>query len=391
MATVSSRLRTESRGVDYLLLAFVVMLILIGLQAVYSSTFALAITEYNNVLYFLLRQGFWAAFGGLLLLICMRINYHFWGALSPLLLILAVTMLVLVLLPQFGVDRYGAQRWLSLGPLPPVQPSEFVKLAVIVTLATWLSGPSERAKRFITGLLPLSIFLGVISLLIMKQPDLGTTLVVLLIAGTMYFLAGANLPSIMLLGVSGVGAVAALVMSAAYRTQRLASFIDPWQDPTGVGFHIIQLLIALGSGGVFGLGIGASRQKFFYIPGAHTDGIFAIIGEELGFVGCAAVLLLFAAVVYRGARIVQRAPDTFGALLAVGIVSWIAFQALINVGGITRSIPLTGIPLPFISYGGSALAAIMAAVGILLNISRFCVDPPAAPPAAQGGPSLRRR
>ena len=370
MTTTFARASQQKGRPDYLLLAFVAALVLIGLQAVYSATFALAITEYNNMLHFLMLQGLWAVIGSILLIVCMRLDYRVWKLLSPLVVLMAVVALVLVLLPGLGSTQYGATRWLKLGPLPPTQPSEFVKLAVVIGLAAWLSGPGQPAKQVSKGLLPLMIALAGLTGLIMKEPDLGTALVIILTAMTMYFLGGADLKSLLVLFSSGLAGGALLVLSAAYRMDRWQSFLDPWKDPAGTGFHIIQLLIALGSGGIFGLGIGASRQKFFYVPGAHTDGIFAIIGEETGFLGCLVVVFLFAAVVYRGAKIVQRASEPFGALLAMGIVSWIAFQTLINIGGITRSIPLTGIPLPFISYGGSSLAATMAAVGILLNISR---------------------
>ena len=375
MVAASSTVRPQKSHADYLLLAFVAALVIVGLQAVYSATFALSITEHNNVLYFLLRQGLWAAIGTVLLLVFMAIDYRWWKLVSPILLVLAVASLVLVLTPQFGFSQYGASRWLRLGPLPPTQPSEFVKLAVVLGLATWLSRPRQRTQGLLAGLFPLAAGLGVITLLIMKQPDLGTALIIILTAGTMYFLSGASLQSLTILACSGLAGAVLLISSAAYRLTRWESFLDPWGDPEGKGFHIIQLLIALGSGGVWGLGVGASRQKFFYVPGAHTDGIFAIIGEEMGFVGSVAVILLFAAVVYRGARIIQRAPDAFGSLLATGIVSWITYQTLINIGGITRAIPLTGIPLPFVSYGGSSLAATMAAVGILLSISRYTKKP----------------
>ena len=366
---------------DYLLLAFVGALVVIGLQLVYSATFALAITEYENVIYFLQRQAVWACIGTVLLLLLMRLDYHVWRVLAPVLLALTVAVLVLVLIPQFSVAQYGASRWLRLGPLPPVQPSEFVKLALVIGLAAWLSHPSHRPDRFYAGFLPPWVFLGVLTVMIMKQPDLGTALVILLTSTTVFFLAGADVRSLALLCAGGIVAGGALIGSASYRVERWASFLDPWQDPAGIGFHIIQLLIALGSGGIFGLGVGASRQKFFYVPGAHTDGIFAILGEELGLVGCLVVILLYAGLVYRGARIVQQAPDLFGQLLAAGVISWIAYQTLVNIGGITRSIPLTGIPLPFLSYGGSSLAATLAAIGILLNISRQSV------PSHSGGGS----
>ena len=310
------------------------------------------------------------------MLLLMRTNYHVLKPLSPVFLALAAVALGISLMPQFSVAQYGAARWLRLGPLPPVQPSEFVKLAVVVGLAAWLSNPARHPSRFREGLLPPAIFLSLMTAAIVKQPDLGTALVILLTASTVLFLAGLDLKSLALIVMAGAGGFALLVQNAAYRTERLASFLDPWQDPAGLGFHIIQLLIALCSGGIFGLGIGASRQKFFYVPGAHTDGIFAILGEETGFIGCLLVILLYAGLVYRGIRIVQHAQDPFGQLLGAGIVSWIAYQTLINIGGITGSIPLTGIPLPLLSYGGSSLAATLAAVGILLSISRHGAEQP---------------
>ncbi len=371
MVAAASSVRTPKGHADYWLLSFVTVLVVIGLQAVYSATFALAITEYHNVFYFLMRQAMGAALGVALLFACMSIDYRWWRFLSPFIFVGALVSLVLVIIPGFSSSQYGASRWLQIGPLPAVQPSEFMKIAMILVVAAWLSSSNRRVTDFKTGLLPIAGVVGIVSFLIMKQPDFGTVLVIILTAGTMYFLAGASLTALTMIVLSGLAGGAFLITTAAYRVERWQSFLNPWQDPQGIGFHIIQLLIALGTGGITGLGIGASRQKFFYVPGAHTDGIFAIIGEELGFIGCMVVILLFAAVIYRGARIVQHAPDRFGALLASGIVAWIAYQTLINIGGITQAIPLTGIPLPFISYGGSSLAATMAAVGILLSISRY--------------------
>ena len=371
MVAAASSVRMPKGHADYWLLGFVTVLVVIGLQSVYSATFALAITEYHNVFYFLMRQAMGAALGVALLFAFMSIDYRWWRFLSPFIFLGALAGLVLVTIPGFGSTQYGASRWLQIGPLPAVQPSEFMKIAMILLLAAWLSSSSRRVADFKTGLLPIVGVVGVVSFLIMRQPDFGTVLVIILTAGTMYFLAGASLPTLTMIVFSGLAGGAFLITTAAYRVERWQSFLNPWQDPQGTGFHIIQLLIALGTGGITGLGIGASRQKFFYVPGAHTDGIFAIIGEELGFIGCMVVILLFAAVIYRGARIVQHAPDRFGALLASGIIGWIAYQTLINIGGITQAIPLTGIPLPFISYGGSSLAATMAAVGILLSISRY--------------------
>jgi cell division protein FtsW len=221
------------------------------------------------------------------------------------------------------------------------------------------------------GLVPFVVLVGMVGGLILLEPDLGTTIVIVLTMLTLFFVAGASLTHLLALFMTGGVAVSLLIVAGDYRADRIFAFMAAEDEPGGRGFHVLQLLIALGSGGIGGLGLGASRQKFFYVPGAHTDGVFAIIGEELGFIGAVVVIVLFGALVFRGLRVMLHARDDFGALLAVGVTTWIAFQALINMGGITRSIPLTGIPLPFLSYGGSALAAVLAGVGILLSISRY--------------------
>ena len=356
---------------DYGLLVVVALLVLVGLQAVYSATFGLAVSEYNDVNYFVTKQGMWTLIGAAGMVLAMNIKYTFWKRISAVLMATAIISLVLVLFYHGGVEQYGAQRWLRLGPLPAVQPSEFVKLAVIIYMAAWVSSQGKKLNTFSSGFWPFCIMVGLVCGLVMLEPDLGTTTIIALIMGTLFYLGGASLRHVGLLGMIGLASGVMLIAGAAYRSDRWQSYVDPWGDPAGVGFHIIQLLIALGSGGMWGIGVGASRQKFFYVPGVHTDGIFAVIGEEVGFIGAVAVITLFAAFVYKGIRIIQEAPDKFSALTAAGITFWVAYQALINLGGVTRSIPLTGIPLPFISYGGSSLAATMFAVGILLNISRY--------------------
>jgi len=275
-----------------------------------------------------------------------------------------------VLVPGLGLERNGAQRWISLGPLPPLQPSEFAKLALIIYVSAWLAGKGHDLQDLALGFTPFVIMVGLVAGLILVEPDTGTAAVVVLTTLTLFFVAGASMKHLSAL--LGIGAVTALllILTSGYRADRLVAFIHPSNDPSGIGFHTLQLLIALGSGGIGGLGLGDSRQKFFYIPNSHTDGIFAIAGEELGFIGAMAVIILFAVLIYRGFRVVFRAHDEFGSLLATGIVSWIAYQALINVGGVTRAVPMTGIPMPFLSYGGSSLLVNAAAIGILLNISR---------------------
>ena len=369
-----------------MILGLVLGLVVLGLLMVYSSSFAVGLLAYNNANYFVLRQAVWAAIGLGGMLVLMRMDYHWLRTISPLLMLAAIVTLVAVLVPGIGLERNGAQRWLAMGPLPPVQPSEFAKLALIIYVAAWLSGKGTYIRSFALGFVPFVMMVGIVAGLILLEPDMGTAAVVVLITVTLFFIAGASLTHLLaLVGIGGVAAVF-LIMTAGYRADRLAAFLRPEDDPSGIGFHTIQLLIALGSGGISGLGLGASRQKFFYIPSAHTDGIFAVVGEELGFIGAMGVLLLFALLIYRGFRVLLRASDEFGALLATGIICWIAYQALINVGGISRAIPMTGIPMPFLSYGGSALATLLAAVGILLSISRYANGPP---PVEQEG--LRTR
>jgi cell division protein FtsW len=270
----------------------------------------------------------------------------------------------------------GAQRWVAVGPLPPLQPSEFAKLAVLIYMAAWLAAKGDAVKDFSLGVLPFVSMVGLIGALIMLEPDMGTTLMIAVITGTLFFVAGAKLFHVGVLITSGAVAASVLILTGDYRAQRLLSFTSAESDPEGLGFHTLQLLVAFGSGGWTGLGLGVSRQKFFYVPGSHTDGAMAIVGEELGFIGVAVVLVLFAVLLWRGLRIARRAPDRFGSLLVVGVLAWIAFQLLINVGGVTRSIPLTGIPLPFLSYGGSAILSLLTGVGILLSVSRSAVLTP---------------
>lgn len=366
---------------DRLLLAVVGVLLMVGLQMVYSSSFGYALTAYNDASYLALRQALWAIVGFALLLVFSRVDYHIWRDLSLVGMVLSILALIAVHLPVIGVNNYGATRWIRLGPLPPVQPSEFIKLPMIIYISAWLTGRGDKLREFSAGLAPFVILMGLVGGLIMLQPDLGTTATILLTASALFFIAGASLRHLLIL--AGVAAIAGLllVVGAEYRSGRMESFMDPWKDPQGKGFHIIQSLVAFGSGGFWGLGLGASRQKFFYVPGSHTDAIFAILGEELGYVGVVGVMALFAILICRGFRLSFRAPDQFGVLLASGITFWFTFQILINIGGITKSIPFTGIPLPFLSYGGSALAISMAAVGILLNISKQAVD--GGPPTGQ--------
>jgi cell division protein FtsW len=372
---------------DYLILGLVLGLVALGLLMVYSSSFALGLAAFDDPNYFVARQALWAAIGVALLIAMMRLDYRWLRSVSPLLMLAAIVALTAVLVPGIGLERGGAQRWIALGPLPPLQPSEFAKLALIIYVSAWLAGKGAYIRSFAMGFVPFVTMVGLVAGLILLEPDTGTAAVLVLTTVTLFFVAGASLTH--LAALVGIGGVAAgvLILTSGYRADRLFAFLSAEDDPSGIGFQTLQLLIALGSGGIDGLGLGASRQKFFYIPGSHTDGVFAVIGEELGFIGALGVLVLLAALIYRGFRVVLGARDEFGALLATGIVSWVGFQALINVGGITRAIPMTGIPMPFLSYGGSALAALLAAIGILLSISRHANASVAV--EKQGQPRLR--
>jgi len=372
VASQTSRLRAGQP--DYVILALVIALLVLGLITVYSASFALGQLEYNDVTYFVARQTVWAILGLAALLILMRTDYRTLRQVSPYLMAAAMVGLLAVLVPGIGAERNGATRWIALGPLPPVQPSEFAKLALIVYVSAWLTSHKREVKSFAMGFVPFVLLVGLVAGLVMLEPDMGTTLIIVLTMLTLFFVAGGSLTHLSALLPIGAVMGGFLILAGQYRLDRIFGFTSAEEDPSGRGFHILQLLIALGSGGIHGLGIGASRQKFFYVPGSHTDGIFAIIGEEMGFIGAVLVIALFAFLIYRGFRAVANARDDFGALLTVGVISWISYQTLINIGGITRSIPLTGVPLPFLSYGGSALAALLAGIGIVLSVSRYGRD-----------------
>jgi len=346
------------------------MLLLAGLLTVYTASFAVGYLEYGSTNYFVVRQAAYAIVGMMALVYFMRLDYRQLRYLAVPMMVVALVGLLAVLIPGIGVERNGARRWLEFGPLS-FQPSEFAKLAIIIYISAWLAGRRENISNFSLGLVPFVMMVSVVGGLVIVEPDMGTAIIIVLTTSTLFFVAGAPLSHLALLMASGVTVSYFMVLVQDYRLDRITSFVSPESDPQGNGFHILQLLIALGSGGVTGLGWGVSRQKFFYVPGAHTDGVFAIIGEELGLIGLLGILALFAFFVFRGLKATFATKDQFGTLLGIGIVSWISYQTLINVGGITRSIPLTGVPLPFLSYGGSALIAVMAAAGVLLSLSRY--------------------
>lgn len=384
------RPRLEAGHPDFAILITTMALVAIGVIFVYSSSFAIALAHFDNINYFFFRQLIAMSLGIAALIFFMSIDYHRLRVFSPLIMLLALLLLTLVLF--IGDDTYGARRSIQVGPMP-FQPSEYAKLALIIYISAWLASYRRDLKSFASGFLPFVFAVGVVSALILMEPDTGTAAVIVATTLSLFFIAGGSLIHVLTLGSSALVTGTLLILSGGYRADRLFAFTSAENDPSGLGFQTLQLLIALGSGGIEGLGLGVSRQKFFYIPGAHTDGIFAIIGEEAGFIGAMIVVGLFAYLVYRGFRVAMRAHDDFGTYLAMGVVCWIAFQALVNVGGIIRLIPLTGIPLPFISYGGSSLIMTMAAVGVLLSVSRYTREsaPERQPAHRQARPARRAR
>lgn len=338
---------------------------------VYSSSAISAHVNFQDSYYFLKRQLLWVFLGFAAMFVTMSMDYHRWSKLAKPLLILTLVLLVLVLVPGLGKVVNGARRWLGYGMFS-LQPSEIAKLSAIIYCSDYLARNQEKVTQFLKGLGPQLLLLLVIFGLILKEPDLGTALA---ISGTVFilmFVGGAKLSHLLGLASVGVAGVVAAILVEPYRLRRLLAFSDPWADPLNSGYHIIQSLYALGSGGLFGVGLGRSREKFLYLPEPHTDFIFAILGEELGFIGTVAIIVLFFLLAWRGLRVAISAPDIYGSMLATGVTSMIVLQAIMNIAVVTASMPVTGIPLPFLSFGGSALVFNLAGIGILLNISRYC-------------------
>ncbi|MGH2593284.1 MAG: putative lipid II flippase FtsW [Anaerolineae bacterium] len=358
---------SRSRGprLDYPLMIAVGALVAIGLMMVYSTTFDWGYQQYGDAAYFLVRQGVWLLLGVGAMLVMMRIDYSTWHRLSIPLMGGALVVLIAVLL--LGQERFGAQRSFLGGS---VQPAELVKLIVVIYIADWLSSKGERIREVGYGLIPFAVLIGAIAGLIVLQPDFGTAAVIVVVAGIMFFLAGADVKQILVGLVVSSATFLLLVANSPHAQARIQSYLDALNDPAQASYHVRQAMIALGSGGLFGVGPGASRQKFGYLPVPHTDSIFAVLGEELGLIGALIVIGLFAFLAYRGLRIALHAPDVFGTLVATGVTCWITVEALVNVAVMTGMLPLTGIPLPFISYGGSALVSLMAAIGLLQSIAR---------------------
>ena len=372
-AATDAALAEARRETDRWLVLLCVLLVGAGLVMVLSSSQALAYLDHRFALYYFFRQAVFAGIGFGLMAALRHVDYRTLRRHAPAAAAVAVVLMLLVLVPGLGIRANGARRWFNLGPLGSFQPSEIAKLAFAVFMARWVDKRGERLRSLTDGFLPFAVLLAAALGLVMLEKDLGSALVMGAIFCSIFFAAGGRKRYLVLLLVVLVAAFALLTIVESYRAQRLAVFLDPFKDPLGAGFQSRQALLALGSGGLTGVGLGHSVQKYLWLPEAHTDFIFAIVGEETGLVGTTAVLAAFVGLALRGYRTAMRAGDRFGVALAAGITSWIAFQALLNMGTVTDTVPITGVTLPFISYGGTSLAITMAAVGVLLNI------------AAQGG------
>jgi cell division protein FtsW len=360
-------MRLWRRGDRALLLA-VAALTAFGLVMVFSASEVQGWLWFHNAAYYFERQLMWLALGVVLLFAGANLDYHRLRPLAWPLGVGTVVLMVLVLLPHFGIEVNGARRWLRLGPLQ-MQPAELAKIAAIIFMALWIERHRERLSSLENGVVPFLALLGLTILLVILERDLGTTLILAGILLAQFLVAGGRKRHVLLLALIMALCVYLFILMEPYRLHRILAFVDPWSDPLNTGFQAIQSVVALGSGGFAGVGLGHSIQKYQWLPFAHTDFIFAIVGEETGLIGTSAVLALFGLFAYRGYRVALKAPDAFGSLLACGVTTWIALQAMINIAAVTVTLPTTGIPLPFISYGGSSLAIALLAVGILINVS----------------------
>jgi cell division protein FtsW len=357
-----------------ILLVLVVVLVVVGLGVTMSasSAYALSQTEAQDQWHFLKRQLVGVGLGTLFLLVAARIPYRIYRKLALPGLLVTIGLLIAV---EFnGITEGGATRWLTIPGLTSFQPSELAKITVVMALAFLLERKAKLLTRFGHFIVPVAVTLGLVGLLVIRQPDLGTLIVIGAAAMAVIIASETPMRHVMVLGAVAVLATVYFAFDVDYRASRIDSFLDPFADPAGGGYQVIQSYYALGNGGLFGVGLGASRARWFYLPNAHTDFIFAIIGEETGLIGGLTVIGLFIALAVAGWVVASRAPDGFGKMVASGITVWLSFQALVNVGGVLGVIPITGIALPFVSYGSTALIVSMASVGVLVNIAQSGVD-----------------
>jgi len=391
-ARASDKTRSRSKGTRsyFLVISVTGILLGFGLVMILSASSVSSYTRYGSSFLFFKRQLVWAALGVAGMFTASRIDYRRWRSGGWFLLLVTLGGLVLVLHPAFGTRAGGSSRWLGFGSIR-VQPSEVAKLALLLVAADVCVRKQGKMTTLREVALPLGVLGAMDGALIMLQPDLGTMLIIAMILFVVIFIGGVPMPLLGTIGLMGGFGAIALALTEGYRRARLFSFLNPFRDPLNSGYQSVQSLIALGSGGFFGVGLGASRQKWLYVPNAHTDFIFAILGEELGLLGTLTVIALFVGFAYTGVRIARRAPDPFGRLVAAGITVWIVGQAIVNMGAVTGLLPITGVPLPLVSFGGSALVISLVAIGILANIARQEQWPPPGAKNEKARPGGRRR
>ncbi|NLJ78244.1 MAG: putative lipid II flippase FtsW [Tissierellia bacterium] len=360
----------KKKACDFTLLLSALLLVFIGIIMVFSASWPEAMKSFDDGYFFLRKQVMVAGIGFLAMLFFMNFDYKLLGRMSSLIYILSLLSGLLIFSP-LGMDRKGARRWVDI-KITTFQPSDLIKLGAIIFMAAFLANRKNKADSFLRGTLPVLAIIGLSCGMIYLQKDLGTTVALAATLISLFFIAGMKISHLFaMVSMAALGLAKAITSEDyKYRMRRLTAFRDPFADKLDAGWQTVQSLYALGSGGLFGLGLGKSRQKFFYISESYNDFIFAIIGEELGFLGTSTVILLFVALIWRGIRIALGVEDLFGCLLATGIVAMITIQSLIHIAVVTSSIPTTGIPLPLVSYGGTSLIIYMSAIGILLNISR---------------------
>jgi cell division protein FtsW len=372
--TRSNTLQRERHEPEYGILVATVALAAIGILMVYSSSAIKAYLRDDDPFAIVGPQIQWAALGLVAMLVLMRIDYRWLRVASLPMFLVGIVTLLLVFIPEINIEVGGSARWLKLGPLPAVHPAEFMKLALVVYLAHWFAKRGTAVRGLLSGTLPFLVITVPVVCLVLLEPDLGTSSVLAFTAFTVFFLAGANLVHLAGMAAAAVPTVVVLFMQG-YQVDRIRSWLDPWKDASDLGFHSVQGFLALALGGVLGAGLGESRLAGgLFLPNAFNDFIFAIVGEEFGLLGAGLVIVLFLAIGYLGIRTSLGAPDTFGAMLAAGVTAWICIQAFINIGVVTGLVPVTGIPLPFVSAGGSSLIISFAAIGILLSVSRETVE-----------------
>lgn len=356
------------KNLNFMLVFVVLILCILGAVFVYSASMYTAKVQYNDQYYFLTKQIIGIVLGFVFMLIFACIDYHVLQKYKWIILIVSVVLLGLVFIPFLGVENYGAKRWIGLFGIT-IQPSEIAKFAFVIFTASYLSNNYQKIHKFKT-LLPVLAVGIIFCALIILEPNMSITMVVAITMIIMLFVGGMRIKHFVSIGVPAMAIVPALIVLEPYRLKRLMAFINPWENPKGEGYQLIQSLYSLAEGGVFGVGLFNSRQKYMFLPFAESDFIFSIIGEETGFFGCFVVIALFAILFYLGIKIAKNAPDRFGSYLATGIISVIIVQVLINVAVVTGSMPPTGVPLPFMSAGSTALVVFMSAIGVVLNVDR---------------------